>query len=195
MKNKEIIVLVALCVMISLVIGAGIGIDRANIKHESIQDSLLTEIQNLRSQISMLSKQKVNKEQEFKIFAFENYDPKYTYIVNIVLEKSKEHNFSPYKILSIIQIESHFNYQAVSKAGAYGLMQVQFSTWKETFNIDHPRKLFDPAFNINVGIQIYKHYKEKTNGDIEKALHHYNAGYKKIKTDYPSKVMSSKFFK
>lgn len=195
MKSKKIIGGIILCIVVSLVVGLEIGLEFANSKHQSIQNSLLTEIQTLRSQLSILSEPIVNEEHEFKTFALENHDPKFTDIVNIVWEKSKEHDVSPYKILSIIQVESHFNHKAVSKAGAYGLMQVQFSTWKETFNIEKPSKLFDPCYNINIGIQIYKQYKEKTNGDIEKALHHYNAGYKKIKTDYPAKVMGSRFFK
>jgi len=196
MKNEKIWILVfVLTVFLGCIFGMYIGITSANQKHQSIQDSLLTEIQTLRGQVSLLSEPNEDEEFQFKTFALENHDPKFTDIVNIVWEKAKEYDVSPYKILSIIQVESHFNHQAVSKAGAYGLMQVQFSTWKETFNIEKPSKLFDPAFNINIGIQIYKQYKEKTNGDIEKALHHYNAGYMKVKTNYPAKVMGSRFFK
>ena len=41
--------------------------------------------------------------------------------------KSRDFGFSPYLIMSLIQVESNFDPYAVSSVGAYGLMQVNYS--------------------------------------------------------------------
>jgi len=119
--------------------------------------------------------------------------PKFAEIAGIVFSKSKKYDFDPYLIMAMIQVESNFEPYAVSKAGAYGLMQVTYSVWKDELGINFNR-IFEKEYNIELGIMILKHYYEETNGDLLKALFHYNNGYKFNNTAYSAKVISTLFY-
>ena len=95
--------------------------------------------------------------------------------------------------MSIIQVESDFKPYAVSKAGAYGLMQINYSVWKDELNIRFNR-IYEKEYNIELGLKILKHYYDETNGDLLKALFHYNNGYKFNNTAYSGKVISTLFY-
>ena len=56
--------------------------------------------------------------------------PEFARITNSVFSQSRKHGFSPYLVMAIIFVESRFDRHAVSKAGAYGLMQVNYPVWK-----------------------------------------------------------------
>jgi len=195
MNNRTENIIWTIILILVLFMAVNITKGYINNEHEKIQAEMLQEIQTLKDENKVLSEPLINERNEFLLFAYERKDPKFAEIVNLVYDQAKEHNVDPHKILSIMQVESEFNPKAISKAGAYGLMQVKYSTWKDFFGIKSHEELFEPSFNINIGIQIYKQYKEKNKGDIERALHMYNAGYMKIKTNYPAKVMNSRFFK
>ena len=75
-------------------------------------------------------------------------------------------------ILAIIKQESNFNPNAVSSAGAKGLMQLMdFNS--EAYGVKNP---FDIDENINAGVKHIKSYLDKYNGNVEMALMAYNAG-------------------
>jgi soluble lytic murein transglycosylase len=102
-----------------------------------------------------------------------------------------------YLLKAIIKAESDFNPQAVSKAGAMGLMQIMPE------NIDHlqVKDPFDPRENIMAGSIFFKTLYTRFNGQLPLALAAYNAGpgmvdrYQSIPPfreteDYVQKVMA-----
>jgi soluble lytic murein transglycosylase-like protein len=158
-------------------------------------------IQVLSREVSLMDKKitafdKYKKEidlYQFQESIFKLKYPKFSEIANIVFAKSKKYDFNPYLIMAMIQVESNFQQYAVSKAGAYGLMQVTYSVWKDELGISFNR-IFDKGYNIELGMKILKHYYEETNGDLLKALFHYNNGYKFNNTAYSAKVISTLFY-
>lgn len=114
-------------------------------------------------------------------------------IIDVVYYKSKEYGFNPNLILSLIQIESNFKPRAKSSKGAYGLMQVNYSVWKEELDIDNLR-IFNIEYNIDLGMQILKRYYDEASGDLLKTLHLYNNGYLHNNQKYKHKVVSSVFY-
>jgi len=119
--------------------------------------------------------------------------PLFSRVVKTVYSKSREHNIDPKLLMSIIETESAFNPYAVSSAGAYGLMQVNYSIWKDELAIDH-QKIFDISYNMELGIKILKNYLKIANNDLHKALYYYNNGFTLNNHGYTSKVISTVFF-
>ncbi len=119
--------------------------------------------------------------------------PLFSRVVKAVYAKSHEHGIDPKLLMSIIETESSFNPYAVSSAGAYGLMQVNYSVWKDELAIDH-QKIFDISYNLDLGITILKSYLKIAQNDLHKALHYYNNGFSLTNHSYPSKVISAVFY-
>jgi soluble lytic murein transglycosylase-like protein len=120
--------------------------------------------------------------------------PEFANITTAVFNLSLKHGFNPYLIMAIIYVESRFNRRAVSRAGAYGLMQVNYPVWKDELNIDR-RRLSQVDYNIELGLTILKGYLRETKGDIIKALLLYNNGYKYANSNYDEKVIATNFYK
>ena len=77
----------------------------------------------------------------------------------------------PNLVLSIIAVESSFNPNVVSSAGAVGLMQVM-PLWKKELGVED---LIDPEVSIHAGVQILERY-QRWYGDLSLALAAYNVG-------------------
>ncbi len=91
----------------------------------------------------------------------------------------------PELVLAVIDIESRFDRYAISSAGARGLMQVM-PFWLE--ELDRPDdNLFEIDINVRIGCTILKHYMDRENGDMTRALARYNGSYGK--TWYSERVL------
>lgn len=91
---------------------------------------------------------------------------------DIIREASEAYNVPFGFIKAVIRIESNFNPNAVSHAGAMGLMQLMPRT-AESMNVRDP---FDARQNIFGGTRFLRVLTDRYNGDINLILAAYNAG-------------------
>jgi len=99
---------------------------------------------------------------------------KYDKIINRLAEKQ---GLDPFLIKCIIKIESNFNPNAVSVAGAMGLMQIMQGTAR-IYSLTDP---FDPEKNIEAGIKHFSSLLKYFKNDIPLALAAYNAGIGRVR--------------
>jgi len=99
-----------------------------------------------------------------------------------ISDSASRHKVNPYLIASVIEAESDWEAEALSGAGAQGLMQVMPSTAKELARrgrVDGERfpvsRLSDPTVNIEYGTAYLRYLVERYH-EIETALAAYNAG-------------------
>ncbi|MCH5164687.1 MAG: lytic transglycosylase domain-containing protein [Clostridiales bacterium] len=89
-----------------------------------------------------------------------------------------EYDVEPSIALAVIWTESKFRPQAVSSAGARGLMQLMPSTaeWLSSMLGEEysDEKLFEPEYNIRLGIFYFSYLQQSFEGDYVLAA--YNAG-------------------
>lgn len=91
------------------------------------------------------------------------------YIVNIALKYDLEPSF----IKAVMHIESAFDANAISHAGAMGLMQLMPAT---AASYELIQNQFEPRSNIEVGVRHIKDLMDRYNGDKTLSLAAYNAG-------------------
>lgn len=90
---------------------------------------------------------------------------------DIISKAAEEHDLDPSLIISVIQTESNGDPNAISSAGAKGLMQLIDSTATEL----GVKNAFDPEENIMAGSRYLKDMLDRF-GDTKTALAAYNAG-------------------
>jgi soluble lytic murein transglycosylase-like protein len=120
--------------------------------------------------------------------------PEFAKITDSVFNQSQKHGFNPYLVMAVIFVESRFNRHAVSRAGAYGLMQINYAVWKDELKINF-KKITQVDYNIELGLLILKSYLRETSGNILRALILYNNGYKYTNSTYNEKIIATNFFK
>ena len=98
-------------------------------------------------------------------------------IQKIVLSAARRNNLDPDLIKAVIKVESNFNPQAVSKAGAMGLMQLMPAT-AATLRVKDP---FNPRENVEGGVRHLRDLLHEFEGDLTLALAAYHAGATRVK--------------
>jgi soluble lytic murein transglycosylase len=107
-------------------------------------------------------------------------------ISEVIMEESSSYGLDPMLVLAVIDVESKFQYGAVSPAGARGIMQIlpyvaQSLVQKiGVHQLAHaksfrPEFLDDPVFNIKLGVY-YLHDLKKSFRNLTHALIAYNMG-------------------
>ncbi|HJU04606.1 MAG TPA: lytic transglycosylase domain-containing protein [Nitrospiraceae bacterium] len=93
-----------------------------------------------------------------------------------IAHHSRRHRLDPALLSAIIKAESDFYPDAVSRAGAIGLMQLMPKTAVH-MDIQDP---FDPEENIAGGARYIRYLLDRFNGNLPLALAAYNAGATKV---------------
>jgi len=113
-------------------------------------------------------------------------------VVSAARVASERVGLDPLLVLAVIAIESSFDPNAVSLAGAEGLMQVvpryHEDTLQEHGGSDAVR---DPTINILVGVRILDQYIRRT-GSLEAGLQRYNGALSDGSGRYARKVLAER---
>lgn len=104
--------------------------------------------------------------------ASESEQTRYTSFEELISAAGERYGVPTALIKSIIEIESAFNPNAVSRAGAKGLMQLMDGTARGLGVNDS----FDPAQNIDGGTRYLSNLLQRFGGEVAVALAAYNAG-------------------
>ena len=99
-----------------------------------------------------------------------------TLIARAVISAANEYAMSPVLLLAVIATESGFDRQAVSVAGAQGLMQTLPTAHPQVFASGND--LTEPAENVRIGSSILREYLDASGGDLSVALKRYSGGGK-----------------
>jgi soluble lytic murein transglycosylase-like protein len=94
----------------------------------------------------------------------------------------------PQLVLSVIQVESAFRKYATSIVGAQGYMQVM-PFWVKLIGSPGDHNLYHLRTNLRYGCLILRHYLDRENGDIARALARYNGSLGR--TEYSDMVLNT----
>lgn len=104
----------------------------------------------------------------------------------LVEKAAKEYGVDICLVYGIIRTESGFEPEALSQAGAIGLMQIMPDTftWLQNYRTDFmPEEIFDsselykPEVNIDYGVFLLSYLLEHYEGNVPLVICSYNAGY------------------
>jgi soluble lytic murein transglycosylase-like protein len=91
---------------------------------------------------------------------------------DLITAAAQRYDMDPALLKAVVHTESNFSANAVSHAGAKGLMQLMDST-AQRMGVTNP---FDAAQNIDGGARFLRQLLDRYSGDVTLALAAYNAG-------------------
>jgi soluble lytic murein transglycosylase-like protein len=156
-------------------------IPTSRIDPEALDSNLMTSIQNQRAVADFFEK-------KYKLDRAKIEE----YVSNTILV-AKEVNIDPVLLLAVISVESNFNPNTKSHAGAEGLMQVMTSVHKDKYELyGGTSEAVKPEVNIRVGAYILK-YLIATAGSLRNGLKYY-VGAANAENDggYADKVLAER---
>jgi soluble lytic murein transglycosylase-like protein len=103
-------------------------------------------------------------------------------VAQAVIAEAERAAVDPLLVLALIQVESSFDPEVVSHAGAVGLMQLRDATFRRELErsglaYDDP---VDPVINVRAGVRYLRRLVDAF-GDVDVALMAYNAGPNRIR--------------
>lgn len=121
----------------------------------------------------------------FAAFLRQRTMPRPIEYASVIEEYSSEYELDPYMVAAVINTESGFNPDAVSRVGAIGLMQIMPDTgdWiagklgLDSYSSD---ALYDPGTNIRFGCWYLHFLHERFHGDATLVAAAYNAGHGRV---------------
>lgn len=110
---------------------------------------------------------------------------------SMIAEASSRYDVDPQLVKAVIQTESNFYPQAVSRKGASGLMQLM----PETAARYGVRSIFDPRDNIQGGVHYLRDLLDLFNYDVRLTIAAYNAGENRVQAlnDVPNFVETQNY--
>lgn len=103
----------------------------------------------------------------------------------LILKYAAQYQIDPDLVAAVMTVESSGNPNAVSYAGAVGLMQVMPYDPYRFPNRPAAAKLYDPDFNVAWGLRILADELEWARGDVFKALMAYYDGRARAEAGLP----------
>lgn len=121
-------------------------------------------------------------------------------------EMARRYGLDPLLVMALIKMESNFNPEAVSPAGAAGLMQLMPSTAR-SLGLKVPRyrdprrpirnpkidERFDPYKNLEAGMRYLSQMVDRYSGNYVLAICAYNSGPGNVKKDIPPIRQTERF--
>ena len=96
-------------------------------------------------------------------------------IQKLLVDEANRQGIKPELVLAIAEVESNFNPNALSQAGARGVMQIMPRTAEKVFGIS-ASQLYEAKVNINLGVSFIKKLLSRYDQRLDIALSHYNGG-------------------
>jgi soluble lytic murein transglycosylase-like protein len=94
-----------------------------------------------------------------------------------IVMAAARHRLDSDLVAAVVEAESGGNPTAVSRAQAYGLMQVRIPTARDMAGRDVTiEELFDPEVNLDLGCRYLRRMLDRYGNDVRLALMAYNAG-------------------
>lgn len=147
--------------LLNTLMGQGVDTGASALDTSSLHQSL----SNLPSALGALNKSYTPLQSISQVTSVSQFD-------GLIVQASQKYGVDASLIKAVIQQESSFNHQAVSSAGAKGLMQLMDGTGSG-YGVTNP---FDPKQNVEAGTQFLSGLLKKYNGNEGVALAAYNAG-------------------
>lgn len=109
--------------------------------------------------------------------------------VTIAFAEASNAKVDPLLVVSVMAVESRFDYMATSSTGAKGLMQVVPSWHKEKIAV---AEVYDPVANIKAGTKIIREYLNAHGGNTHAALLNYNGSLGIPGANYDARVLRTR---
>jgi soluble lytic murein transglycosylase-like protein len=102
-------------------------------------------------------------------------------VAQAVINEAQRASLDPLLVLAVIHVESSFNPEVVSHAGAVGLMQLLEPTFRRELERNGlAGEPTDPVTNVRAGVRYLRRLVDAFGGSTDLALMAYNAGPNRI---------------